>query len=118
MSYERAMELAGFEVIAVNYFGSYQGTLLAKVSGHGVSGYIEESYGSCSGCDQLEATLGYEDDPEELKLKGFGEANYDADSVVSAEELLRQLRERDEWDSTAQEMITWVEEQEKAGKSV
>lgn len=47
--------------------GDYQGTLLFVIAAAGYQPsdywYVRVSYGSCSGCDTLEAIQGYSDDP-------------------------------------------------------
>jgi hypothetical protein len=55
MGYSEAMETAGATVHEFKEFGSYQGTWLALVTYNGNTGWIEDSYGSCSGCDAFEA---------------------------------------------------------------
>jgi hypothetical protein len=55
MNYVSCLKLAGAEVLVDRYFGSYQGDCFAKVSYGGTIGWIQDSYGSCAGCDALEA---------------------------------------------------------------
>lgn len=66
MSYQRALEAAGATVHDFTEFGSYQGTWLARVTFNGTTGWIEGSYGSCSGCDAFEAEFGYGELPEKV----------------------------------------------------
>jgi hypothetical protein len=59
-SYEKAMKCAGATVNVFEQFGSYQGEWYAKVTYKGITGWINGSYGSCSGCDAFESEFGYE----------------------------------------------------------
>ena len=52
---DKALQLAGAEVIIYQVFGCYQGNWVAKVRYHGSTGWIVGNYGSCSGCDTIEA---------------------------------------------------------------
>lgn len=77
MGYQEALEAAGAEVILFQEFGSYQGTWLAKVNYHGETGWIEGSYGSCSGCDAFEAEFDWNDKDKpdyQKRLAEFGES--------------------------------------------
>jgi hypothetical protein len=49
--YKLALELAGAEVLKYAEFGSYQGDWLAKVRYEGKEGWVNDYFGSCSGCD-------------------------------------------------------------------
>ena len=51
MSYSECMEIAGAEVLEMQYFGSYQGDWIAKVRRDGETGWVRSGYGSCGGCD-------------------------------------------------------------------
>lgn len=52
MWYNEMLRIAGFNVIDFMSAGSYQGEWIAQI---GDEGFISGSYGSCSGCDSLEA---------------------------------------------------------------
>ena len=65
MSYEMCLEKAGAKVLAFQEFGSYQGEWYALVEYKGDRGWIEGSYGSCSGCDAFESEFGYHDGTDE-----------------------------------------------------
>jgi hypothetical protein len=54
MSYSEAMEAAGAKVIEFKEFGSYQGDWWALVEWREDRGWVNGSYGSCSGCDAFE----------------------------------------------------------------
>lgn len=62
MSYQEALEKAGAEVLLFKYFGSYQGDWFALVSYGGQTGWVNGSYGSCSGCDAFQAEFSYMDE--------------------------------------------------------
>lgn len=59
MSYELAMEEAGAVIHAFESFGSYQGDWYALVTWNGETGWINGSFGSCSGCDAFEGEFGW-----------------------------------------------------------
>lgn len=75
MSYETAFAaVPGVTVEWVEYLGSYQGRLVAKLLIAGVEGprYVLDSYGSCSGCDAYEGEFGYSNDATPEALAEFG----------------------------------------------
>jgi len=61
MSYTQALEAAGANVLAYEEFGSYQGDWYAKVEYKGETGWINGSFGSCSGCDAFQAEFSYDE---------------------------------------------------------
>jgi len=63
IGYLIALEAAGAVVIDYNEFGDYQGTWMAYVEYNGKKGIVEDSYGSCSGCDSFQAEFDYIDEP-------------------------------------------------------
>lgn len=62
MSYEEALQAAGAEVLEFEQFGSYQGDWWAKVRYKDELGWVQGSYGSCSGCDAFESEFGCAED--------------------------------------------------------
>lgn len=48
------------ELVAYQEYGSYQGEYLAVLNEKGIYKFYMDSYGSCSGCDWIEAERGYE----------------------------------------------------------
>jgi hypothetical protein len=58
-SYEAALTAAGATVHAFKAFGSYQGEWYAYVTYKGDTGWVNGSYGSCSGCDAFQAEFDY-----------------------------------------------------------
>lgn len=61
-SYEEIVNSWGYQVEEFETFGSYQGDHLALVKNGAAIGLIVFGYGSCSGCDELEAITPYSDD--------------------------------------------------------
>ena len=55
IDHEEIMERQGFEILDWETFGSYQGDYAAIVKKDGKVGFVVIGYGSCSGCDSLEA---------------------------------------------------------------
>lgn len=117
MGYEDALEAAGAEVIDFEQFGDYQGTWIAFVRYEGQLGFITESYGSCSGCDDWEAfdygTLTDIENPEEsrIKLAEFGKPYLD--SMYTFEEMMENCGESTSWDQEALTMRAWLEGKKK-----
>lgn len=70
MSYQLALEAAGFKTIEFKEFGSYQGEWIAYGEYGGETGFVEGYYGSCSGCDAFYAQFGY-GEPYEADGKYF-----------------------------------------------
>lgn len=133
MAYQEALEAAGAKIVAFEQFGSYQGDWWALVNTpDGRWGWINGSYGSCSGCDAFEAEFGWggqqyctrheygrnillgeecEDCTKAAldhteKLAAFG-MEY-LDGVMTQEEAEIQAGRNLEWDSDAQEMLAFV----------
>jgi hypothetical protein len=131
MGYQSAMEAAGAEVLLFKQFGSYQGDWWAKVRFDGKEYWVHGSYGSCSGCDAFEAEFDYsEENCDEhryeygdvvatceacataktahvAKLAKFGHG-YLVGNEYTQEEAEKSASENLEWDSDAQEMITFI----------
>jgi hypothetical protein len=59
-SYENVVGRAGAECVASVRIGSYQGDYYMIVKKDGLYGWIDGSYGSCGGCDEIEAA--YDDE--------------------------------------------------------
>jgi hypothetical protein len=105
--YQEAMEAAGAEVLAFEQFGSYQGEWYAKVKYNGEIGWVQGSYGSCSGCDAFEGEFGYtwyddlSDDEKadyQQRLADFGRTYLDTIlPQEKQEELLDNVVEEDHW---------------------
>jgi hypothetical protein len=132
MSYELAMDLAGATIHECKYFGSYQGDWWAKVTYNDENGWVQGSYGSCSGCDAFQSEFGYYShscgkdkyyDPlwrnefrdgckncQDIKEKliDFGK-NY-LDCVMSQEEAEEYATKNLAWDYDAKEMLDWIKE--------
>lgn len=130
--YQEAMEAAGATVLAFDSFGSYQGDWLAKVVVNGETGFVQGSFGSCSGCDAFEAEFGYSESKCEehqydyddevtdncagcvvaraehkVKLADFGQ-NY-LNALQTYEEVLKYVT-REDWDTESSEMAKWVKD--------
>ena len=109
MSYMGALEAAGAKVIRYEYFGDYQGTILAEVEYEDRRGYVEISYGSCSHCDSYQA---FEEDfdwdigPDEEALAEFGRRYLE--DIESADKLIEKFTEQLKWDWEAEDMVKWL----------
>lgn len=129
MSYENALEAAGAKVIAFEEFGSYQGDWYALVEYNGEIGWVNGSYGSCSGCDAFEAEFGfsgysggdsfwdYEIDQcraptdadraaYQAKLADFGKTYLDG--MMTQEQAEQAVSQYMEWDSEAPAMLLFI----------
>lgn len=131
--YVNALRAAGAEVLDYETFGDYQGTWLARVRVGGEVGYIEGSYGSCSGCDAFEAEFGWHDDscdehaawpPREdcakcqsrrttyqERLAAFGRG-YLEDGLLTPERAIETHEKDSEWDLDADKVVAWVRAQD------
>jgi hypothetical protein len=132
MGYSEALEAAGAEIIVFREFGSYQGDWWAMVRYNGERGWVNGSYGSCSGCDAFEAEFGYVDQecsehqrihpkPEQCaacdeaaadykrRLASFGR-NY-LDPLLTQEDAEKKAGSEVEWDSNAPEMLDFIKQE-------
>lgn len=129
-SYSGALEDAGAQVLAFEQFGDYQGSWFAKVSYDGSEFWVVGGYGSCSGCDALEAEFGYGN------AERCGEHKYSYGEVPgcaacakqqeiaatawidfgksyltdrrSASELIEEYEKNKDWDSDANSIIEFI----------
>ncbi len=130
--YQGCMELAGATVHLFKEFGSYQGDWWAKVSYGSLNGWVNGSYGSCSGCDAFQAEFGnsshehgdafvsiyelsehYNKNCEKcLELKDrlvkFGKSYLSY--IYSQEEAEKEASKNIEWDSNAEEMLKFIKD--------
>ena len=94
-SYGRMVESWGFKVLNFSTVGSYQGDHLVLLADGARRGFLVIGYGSCSGCDALQAAepWGYDDD----------EADW-TDLV----KLSDQLRDEIEWRDSGADMAAYL----------
>jgi hypothetical protein len=134
-SYQETLEAAGAEVLAFGEFGSYQGDWLAKVRYKGAVRFLKGSYGSCSGCDSLQAEFGYndevcsdhrwEDKNPNCQACKTAKAEYDAkvvrfgqgylDDSSDPKVLLEEFTKQAEWDHDAKEILKWLKTNAEVG---
>ena len=119
-TYGGALKAAGATVDAFKQFGSYQGDWWALVTHNGVTGWIHDYYGSCSGCDALEADLGsigsyllggrcgYTEE-EWKKYADFG-ASY-LEEIMGHEDAMKLASEHIEWDMEAKSVVDFLEKE-------
>lgn len=130
MSYQSAIEAAGATVHSFKEFGSYQGEWWALVTFEGRTGWVNGSYGSCSGCDSFQAEFDYSsekcDDHKydfgatrtecaacDAKLKDYNERleafgrGY-LDNLMSQDKAEEDAAKHFDWDMSAQEMVDWI----------
>jgi hypothetical protein len=113
--YELALHMAGANVHAHRQFGSYQGDWWALVTVKGKTGWITDSYGSCSGCDAFEAEFGWSDDEREdyaARLANFGRRYLD--DILTQEQAEAKASENGDWDIEADEMAAWIRKEGRA----
>ena len=131
MSYQKCIKLAGANVLLFKEFGSYQGDWWAKVEYNNKTGWINGSYGSCSGCDAFlgefdfdshehkdNSYVNYYDMPEQYKenciecqdlvkrMKEFGKSYLD--DIMTQEKAEIEASKNLEWDLDAQEMFDYI----------
>jgi hypothetical protein len=107
--YAKSMVAAGAVVHKKAEFGSYQGDWWALVTFSGKTGWVNGSYGSCSGCDAFESEFGYgdEDQPDyHDRLKAFG-LGY-LDNILDQETAEKEAARNIEWDFDAEEMLQYL----------
>ena len=125
MSYQDALTSAGATVHQFKKFGSYQGDWVALVTVKGTTGWVEGSYGSCSGCDAFEAEFGWTDSDcdqhryrhkddcagcqtakrvHDAKLADFGRVYLDC--IQTTEQFVKTHSDHDWGDH--EEMVKWV----------
>lgn len=128
-TYEGALTAAGARVLAFRDFGSYQGDWWARVEQNGLRFWVHGYFGSCSGCDALEAELGdcgYCDDHFEY-TNGCPQCQAIADDRqrrlaqlakfylvdrLSTTEAMEKAGENAEWDASAEEMVAFIRDTE------
>lgn len=136
MSYQEALEAAGANVIVFEEFGSYQGEWYALVTYGGETGWVNGSYGSCSGCDAFEGEFGfngysggdgfwdYEKDqyraPTEEERKDYQNRLADfgrtyLDGLMTQEQAEKAASQYMDWDSEAPAMLEFI--RKNSGKS-
>jgi hypothetical protein len=122
MDYPDTLRAAGFVVHAYETFGSYQGDWWAKVTNpEGGDGWVHGYFGSCSGCDALEAAFGYDfgdtvyhrdgtfttyTADEWAKVVEFGQgegADFHTQSAAEAE-----AAKNEEWDMEARNVVAFL----------
>lgn len=116
--YKFALEVAGAKVLAYQTFGSYQGDWLAKVEYEGQQFWIHDYFGSCSGCDAMEAEIesSYGDDGEgylgheKEKLAAFGKRYLEPENRLTYEQVSAKAAEHSAYDVDADEMINFVKQ--------
>ena len=130
--YEGTFQLAGAKVHLFEQFGSYQGDWWAKVTYKGQTGWINGSYGSCSGCDAFQSEFDctshehgndyvstydfakyYDKNCEKCvdlkdRLIKFGEGylNY----IYTQEEAEEVAAKHIEWDDDAEKMVKFIKD--------
>jgi len=129
--YKLALKEAGAEILAFESFGSYQGEWWAKVIWNGETGWVNGSYGSCSGCDAYQSEFGFineeceahrydyqETCPDCVEVKAaiqqriinFGKT-YLEDMLLTQEEAEKKASANIEWDTDAVPMLEWIKSQ-------
>jgi len=131
MGYQTAMEMAGAKVLEVKQFGSYQGEWWALVEYQDKKGWVNGSYGSCSGRDAFQAEFGYSahlhqdnnycnpmydgfvdncENCQDVKqrLMDFGKSYLE--HTMTQEQAIKAASENLAWDFEAQEMVDFIKE--------
>lgn len=109
--YKLGLERLGYEIIAWEDFGNYQGDYAAIVKGKGGFGFVVIGYGSCSGCDALEACdwpWFWENTIPANKIEKFEEANKKVQALF--EDIERSIK----WGSPS-ELTRFILSRERSG---
>lgn len=93
-SYDDLVKSWGYEIVDQEEFGSYQGDLTYLLRDGERYGLLVIGYGSCSGCDELQAIEPWDDDG-------------DWTEVV---ELADRLRDEIHWEDDKDALMAWVDE--------
>ena len=102
-TYKQALELAGYEVESLQYFGTDQGTWIAKLKD---GTFIEGCFGSCADCDRIKSLQGYDRcEIPDKELKEFGEGY----TAKTKESLVKQYTEQAKWDVDAEEVLKFLQ---------
>lgn len=96
LSYEVLVQSLPHEVLALDVCGSYQGDYLVLLADGERRGFLMIGYGSCSGCDELEAITAY-----------GGQKQDWAPIIAMREELDREIH----WEPDAEALAAWLEHQ-------
>lgn len=93
VTYKQIVRSWGYEVVAFEAFGSYQGDYLALLRGPEGVGLIVFGYGSCSGCDELEAINPWDEEDDWQPVVDFAD----------------NLRTRIHWEADDNALAGWVD---------
>ena len=113
--YTDALTAAGATVHVSESFGSYQGDTWALVAYEGRAGWVCWSFGSCSGCDDLERWvdetrtrlgLDWDDDIPSSELAAFGR-NY-LDNIMDQATAEAKASEDIDWDQEAEKVLAFL----------
>lgn len=108
IGYLELVATMGVDVVKHETIGSYQGDYLLIVKEGGSYGYLEFGYGSCSGCDALQACSSMED-VAALRQRLYESIQWGP----SAAALAQWMKDRDwesQWVWHESEAATWIRE--------
>lgn len=94
-SYQSVLQLAGATVKEFQDEGGYEGVWWALVDYEGATFWIKGYFGSCSGCDDMEAM--YSDDAKEADYKKYAEGLLKNDRMSHSTALARATDDGDQW---------------------
>ena len=108
--YQKALEAAGANVLEFQEFGDWQGSWVALVIYEGERGWVQGSFGSCTGCDAFQDEFEWDSDftceSVQDRLAQFGRTYLD--DLMTTEEVLREYDRDSEWDSDSEQAASWV----------
>jgi len=116
MDYNDVLKLAGFEVNAFEYFGGCQGQWIAIINGG--KDFIIDYYGTCSGCDDLEAFIADSDYNYSRKMTKKDAVEFCKDYDIRPIHELLTCAEIDVWDEEEMDKLKkfkekWGQQNEK-----
>jgi hypothetical protein len=106
--YELALTAAGAIVHNFEQFGSYQGRWVAYVTYQNKTGWVTDYYGSCSGCDNFEADVGYKTDEPDYPKRVIDFGKKYLEEILTQDEMEKIAREHSTYDLEDQRMLNYV----------
>lgn len=112
-TYEELLKDICEEVYCYGEFGSYQGDWYAKVKYNGKICWIHGLYGSCSGCDWLQAQY-WKKDAYAIR-QSFITEYLEPSMILTQEEAEKEASKDIDWDFEADEVLAFIKKHRNEG---